>query len=339
MQIYFFYFIQKSNNKDAPNTSTTKTTATTATIGNGENKENPSHNLKSYSPIRKRLRKEPLKLSNLQNIPGRTLITSPKEKPSQTTTPVTDSTSQQTNRKTSENHCIVEKVDNGQPPKSNETQPRNDNAKGNWEFPSPDVVILSPTCVDVSTLCDFINGVDDQIDSWLSDEVPEESDQSECSKVVERNGEITQSSKSVIISEGLILKTNDSPLGTDFEEYLNIGFDILDDEVNNRCPVKTTMGSTDRMTDVERVPQYHSSPKTANNETGYTTPLTNLTGLISTDSEVKIKKCLQNGRFGCDGDGENTEDWLGEFENDEFWGQGKENKETFDLEVVDLFQL
>ena len=47
-------------------------------------------------------------------------------------------------------------------------QPTSNNGKDteNWELQNQKVTI-SPSFVDVSKLCDFINGVDNQIDSWL----------------------------------------------------------------------------------------------------------------------------------------------------------------------------
>ena len=75
-----------------------------------------------------------------------------------------------TARKEKPNKAEAKALNEAEVPISNNSTTTN---KGNWSLVSPDTNILSPTCVDVTKLCDFINGgFDDEIDSWLSDGTP-----------------------------------------------------------------------------------------------------------------------------------------------------------------------
>jgi len=161
----------------------------TTTTNHDENKENPAQP-KGYSPIRKRARKEPLRLNtNIANIlpPGtpEKLIIAPqvkiiltptkikenivrKEKPKKAL--ITTKTTERRNNhlKNSTGNALNDEAE--VPSSNNSTTTTN---RENWSLMSPDMNILSPTCVDVTKLCDFINGgVNDEIDSWLSDETP-----------------------------------------------------------------------------------------------------------------------------------------------------------------------
>ena len=357
-----------------------------------------------------------------------------------------------TARKEKPNKAEVKALNEAEVPISNNSTTTN---KGNWSLVSPDTNILSPTCVDVTKLCDFINGgFDDEIDSWLSDGTPCDvdrddvmvDDESKENVVLDCNerrencqnnnkqkgdekmtswlsGEITddvsmkvqgnivadnESSDqqrgndenrkqkgiadaemenwlSGVISDGddsvtvkgadniengrrsfhLDIRCNENSSqqneeiceqqqqqqqqqqkanllslvdGTDFEEYLDIDFDLIQKDID--C-IGSVIASNAR-----GLSQQHGEDATTVMSQESVAAINVVDKSTTSDAEKQIntmKESLLETGFEDEQreEQEDSEDWLGEFENDNFWGQqAKESpKHPFDLEVIDLFQI
>ena len=114
-------------------------------------------------------------------------------------------------------------------------------------------------------------------------------------------------------------------LGTNFEEYMN-GFELLKG---------VNFGGGNEL---KKSPSSVSSSSKDCETINATNCLEERKAMsVSEETITTMRECLL--QTGFEDDKENSEDWLGEFENDDFWGQGKETKNAFDLEVVDLFQI
>eukprot|EP00111_Clytia_hemisphaerica_P004005 TCONS_00011472-protein len=142
-------------------------------IEDEENSQKKTATKKSqgYSPIRKRCRRDPLKLPNTNNIPPEN------ENAPKLETMLMDQDVQSTENDVSAfvKEALQEQTAPYYPAGSeqrNWSQRSNENV--NWVIKEGDGPMnLSPSCVDVSKLCDFINGAENHqidIDAWLTNQ-------------------------------------------------------------------------------------------------------------------------------------------------------------------------
>lgn len=261
--------------------------------------------MKTYSPIRKRTRKEPLRISNQ---PATTI--------SLKDTSLTDIETSNLNKEPLINKVLdasIEKESTTIPKKQekrNEKQPiPKKSVIESWNLEGQNIATMSPSCVDVSKLCDFINGSDSQIDTWFA-----EDDSTAPQQTQER--EVKQECKETISTREITHCVN-------FEETLAHVNEILYGPHELKSTLCRNYVDSNKPEDV---------PKNVDSDQVLTKPYKNeLHNLSSSSPRHSTPKVNSE---------DDSNDWLKEFENDEFWGEQKRDDTTdvtFDLDVVQLF--
>ena len=261
-----------------------------------QNKENlETNNSKTYSPIRKRTRKEPLRISNQPASSNSSLADNNKLSTGITSSNLNKSNTKNVSTKSVKNKdssLLKKQEEEAKKPSVDETQVLTES----WNLDDQNIATMSPSCVDVSKLCDFINGGDSEIDNWLTeDESPTPSPHP------------TQMTE---VQQETLVCTQEISNCVDFEETLTHVNEIL----YGSHELKSTLCENGKQN------ESNNNPGEAENQ-----------------SDSSINNNSRNVNLE-----EDSNDWLKEFEDDEFWGEQTRDNAidvTFDLDVAQLFCL